>query len=489
MREGSKRLNFNTFIIVSGALCLLYILLFRPVSYEAQGDYPAYLDFAKQLYGLPGASDTDLSHRSPLYSLILGLFIIIFSEAHFLAPLVVFQYVLIFLASLLVYKIILRLTDNKTAAFIAGIAGLLNLTTVFFGYMILSETLALFLFTFTVWLLLRYFQEERFIYSAAAGIVAGLLVLTRYNTLGLPLVVTILLLLVPLSRGKKFRLTRVFSGVALFAAGVLLILNFWAFRNYISYGKYEVLPKHHTGQRWAVPSTISPDDNVSSKYREVLDIFLKTREDLVAGEVNRSNRKGSLLEYGFIEKVNNYFRTDISGYLIYRDSEEELLNYFHLENSPEGIRALNEKLKPFYGEIAIQNKSEIRRLRVYSLLYSFKHVSPTIPGESKLNLNSLPSFLLQAYKVLFILILVLTYAGSAVHIFYLLSRNERPETGNQWFMLYGIIWYFPVVNTYAIVLGDANRFRYPADMLIIGLFVAYCFYLFRYRYKYIGIAQ
>ena len=61
MVEGSKRLNFITFIFVSGALCLFYTLLFRPVTYEAQGHYPAYLDLAKQLYGLPGASDTDLA--------------------------------------------------------------------------------------------------------------------------------------------------------------------------------------------------------------------------------------------------------------------------------------------------------------------------------------------------------------------------------------------------------------------------------------------
>ena len=124
------------------------------------------------------------------------------------------------------YKIILQLTDNKTAAFIAGIAGVLNLTTVFFGYMIISETLALFLFTLTSWLLLKYLTEERLFYSAASGIVAGLLVLTRFNTLGLPLVVAILFMLVPLLRRKKFRLKSVFSCVALFVSGVLLILNF-----------------------------------------------------------------------------------------------------------------------------------------------------------------------------------------------------------------------------------------------------------------------
>ncbi|MBE0676490.1 MAG: hypothetical protein IH591_17685, partial [Bacteroidales bacterium] len=31
---------------------------------------------------------------------------------------------------------------------------------------------------------------------------------------------------------------------------------------------------------------------------------------------------------------------------------------------------------------------------------------------------------------------------------------------------------------YANVLGDANRFRYPADMVIIGLFVSYFWYLY-----------
>ncbi len=85
--------------------------------------------------------------------------------------------------------------------------------------------------------------------------------------------------------------------------------------------------------------------------------------------------------------------------------------------------------------------------------------------------------------------MVLTYTGSAVHVFYLLSRKERLGTDKQWLMIYGVIWYFPIVNTYAIVLGDANRFRYPADMLIIGLFVAFCFSLIRYRYKSGGITQ
>lgn len=32
---------------------------------------------------------------------------------------------------------------------------------------------------------------------------------------------------------------------------------------------------------------------------------------------------------------------------------------------------------------------------------------------------------------------------------------------------------------YVNVLGDANRFRFPADMLIIGLFAAMCYSLWK----------
>ena len=56
------------------------------------------------------------------------------------------------------------------------------------------------------------------------------------------------------------------------------------------------------------------------------------------------------------KKINDYFRSDVSGYLLYKDSEEELLRYYNLEKSTEGVRALNDKLKPFYNEIAAQNK-------------------------------------------------------------------------------------------------------------------------------------
>ena len=474
MRRSDRYLNIKTFTFVSGALCLLYCFLFRPITFEAQGDSPAYINLAKQIFNLPGAGTMDLSHRSPLYSIILGIFMLVFGEAHYLVPLMVFQYLLVFLSSLFIYKIFRQLTGNQTIAFISGLVGILNLTTIFFGYMILSETLALFLFTATMWAILKYHDDERAIYSAAAGVITGLLILTRYNLLGLPLVIAVILPAALFLKKKNHEVLKAITGLALFAGGAGLILNIWAYRNYVTVGRYELLPKHHIGQRWAVPSTISAGDVVSEEYKPVLDIFLNTEVELTEKSQGKPYRKSSLLNYGFIRKINDYFRPPVSGYLLYRDSEDELLRHFHLEKSPDGIRLLNVKLKPFYSEIAAQHKGELRKLKVYSFLYSFKHISPTLPGSEPVNLNRLPSFILQIYKVAFIIIMLVTYALTIAHIVYILRRKERIKPGMKWIIIYGVIWYFPVVNCYASVLGDANRFRYPADMVIIGLFTVYC---------------
>ncbi len=475
MRSEGNRTLFRVFVFSGGALCLLYFILFRPITFEGQGDYPAYLDLARQIFHLPGATDTDLSHRSPLYSVLMGLFMLLFGETNFTVPLVLFQYTLVFLSALLVYRIVLMLTGRDTAAFIAAFAGLLNLATVFFGYMILSETLALFLFTLSAWLLLKYVNGMGRTTIISAGLVTGLLILARFNMMGFPVVVMFLLTFLFIFMKPRCYIRKAAADLALFVAGVCIVLNGWAFRNYLENGRYELVPRHHMGVRWAVPATISPSDRVSHDYQAVLDIFLKTRGDLLEKEKNRVNRQSSLLENDLIRRMNNRFRPSVSGYLMYRDSEEELLRHYGLAKSHEGLRQLNEKLKPFYSQIAAQHKGEISRFRIYSLLYTFKHISPTLAGEGKLNLNRLPSPLIMAYKVLFIAVAVFVYLVSLVHTGYMLLRRERIRAGLHWLMIYGLIWYFPVVNCYANVLGDANRFRYPADMLLTGLFVSYLF--------------
>lgn len=478
MGESYRDRTFFLFIGFSGMLCLTYSLIFRPVTYEAQGDFPAYLDLARQIFHLPGATDTDLSHRSPLYPLIMGFFMLLFGEAHYLVPLIGFQYFLIFVSSLLVYRIILNLTGQRLTAFIAGIAGLLNLATIFFGYMVLTETLALFLFNLTAWLLLKYVQDKGRAVAFAAGLVTGLLILARFNMLGFPVVVIAILLVVFFLGALKADALKILTDLSMFAAGAAVILNMWAFRNYIETGRYELIPRHHLGTRWAVPATINYGDEVTDEYEPVLKIFLKTRANLLENEHNRVYRKGSLMENGFIRRMNNNFRPAVSGYLMYRDSEDELLAFYGLSGDPEGIRILSEKLKPFYNQIAVLHKTELKRFRIYSLLYTFKHISPTLPGNESTNLNMLPSPFHRAYKILFMAVIIFAYAGSVLHMIWMVSKPGRIRNSLTWIIIYGAAWYFPAVNLYANVLGDANRFRYPADLILIGLAVSYiCFML------------
>lgn len=477
MVKTGNRLTYRVFLVASGTLCLSYAFLFKPVTIESQGDFPAYLDLARQIFHLPGASDADLSHRSPLFSAIMGVFMVLFGDSSYLVPLMFLQYFLVFLSSLFIFKIVLSLTARKPAAFIAGMAGIFNLATVFFGYMILSETLALFLFTLTVWLLLKYFSNGERVLIVFTGVAAGLLILARFNMMALPAVILALMPAIYLLRKDKPAAGRLLTDLFLFAGAIAFVLNLWAFRNYLETDRYELIPSHHLGTRWAVPATISPSDRVTDEYVPVLSIFLATRERLLAVENDRVYRKSSLLENDFLSRINNRYRPPVSGYLMYRDSEQELLNFYKFDKTPQGIRDLNMKLKPFYSQIADQNKKELRRLRVYSLLYTFKHISPTLAGSEKLNLNRLPSPLLKAYKILFIAVIVMTYMGSVIHMVYLLMKRDRLTAGLHWFMVYGLIWYFPVINWYANVLGDANRFRYPADMLLAGLFVSYLFLL------------
>jgi hypothetical protein len=480
--------NFTLFIALSGVLCLFYILLFQPVTYEAQGDYPAYINLAKQIYNMPGAAGTDLSHRSPLYSIVIGLFILIFGESSHLYPLMIFQYFLIFITVILIYNIFNLLTSDRIIAFIAGIAGVLNLTTIFFGYMMLSETLTLFLFTWAVWKILQYYNMQKVYNLVIAGILSSFVILARFNTLGLPIVIIIGLVIVHFVRNKESGTYKLIKEITVFAVSAFAVLNLWALYNYKEKGLYELLPKYHVGQRWAVPATINKENKTGNDYDEVLAIFLKTREKLLLNASRGTIRKGSLLSNNLIRKVNDFFRPEVSGYFMYRDSEQELLDYYGLDNTPEDIRILNEKLKPFYRILAEQNRTELNRLRIYSFIYSFKHISPVLPSDSTVNLNILPAFVLKLYKLAFIFICVVAFTGSIIHCSYIISGREKLKSGIYWIILYSFIWYFPLVNWYASVLGDANRFRFPADAIILGIFICYCSFIFgRFRVRYAGI--
>jgi 4-amino-4-deoxy-L-arabinose transferase-like glycosyltransferase len=468
---------FTIFLLSSGILCLLYAIVFHPVTYEAKGDFPAYVGLARQIFDLPGAGTDDLSHRSPLYSVIMGFLMLVAGESVYLPLLMYLHYFLIFVTSILVYRLFFSITGNRSIAFTAGVAGVINLTTIFFGYIMISEILALFLFTLNVWLLIKGYFMGKIMFFSLAGLTCGLLILARYNTMGIPLVIIPAIGVVHLTRFGLKDLKKPLYEITAFSIALLLVLNLWSWYNLNENGYYGLMPRYHTGQRWAIPAVIDSSDKVSGEYKEVLAIFLKTREELLMKSGGAAVRKGSLLTNKGIRKINDFFRPEVSGYFMYRDSEGELLKYYKLEYSGANIRILNEKLKPFFESIASQHRKELRRFRIYSFLYSFKHISPTLPENSPSSLNALPSFVLKMYKILFIFLTLTTFGASLIHTGYLVCNRERLRSGSHWLILYMLIWYFPLSNWYASVLGDANRFRFPADSVIIGIFICCCAFL------------
>ena len=97
-----KRLKY--FSIFAFIYCTVCCLIFEPITWQAVGDAEAYIELAKHFLGT-SASNFDLSHRQPLYSLLLAPFIFVFGDNGFLLPVMVLQFFMIFISSLIIYKI------------------------------------------------------------------------------------------------------------------------------------------------------------------------------------------------------------------------------------------------------------------------------------------------------------------------------------------------------------------------------------------------
>lgn len=467
------------FLLINALLCIFYILVFRPVVIEANGDASSYIGLAGQIFNFPDAPAIDLSHRSPLYSILLGFAMLIFGQNNFLEPVVILQYFIVFLTSLLIYRVFKILTGNIKIAFISGILSTINLSTVFYAYNILSEILALFMFTWLVYQVLLYYRYARSVNLALAGLLAGFLVLVRFNTLGIPFVLLGSVILIHLFNNGIKLIKKLFSEITIVLFCSLLVLNLWAFYNYQSKGTYMIFPTNHMGQRWAIPSTIDKNDIVSEQNKEILAIFLKAREKVEIEVKSIKSYDESLLKYATIKKINDYFQPSISGFLLYTAAEPDLLKYFKLEDVSGKISILGKKLQPFYKEIAFQNKKELLKLKFYSFFYTFKNNPIILPTHKSINLNVLPSGIVLLYKICFLLITVFVFFASLVHL-RVLIRSKEIHIRSNFIILYSLIWYFPVVNFYANVLDDANRFKFPAESIILGLGIFYFYNTYLY---------
>lgn len=111
-----KNRGFILFSFIAFLLCLFYSMFYQP---RLVSDSSDYIMLAKEFLG-HGDTSLDLSNRSPLYSMLIIPFLKIYGEAGFLYPLMYFHFFLIFLCSMIVFKIFDMWERFKSLPYWAG---------------------------------------------------------------------------------------------------------------------------------------------------------------------------------------------------------------------------------------------------------------------------------------------------------------------------------------------------------------------------------
>ena len=465
--------KFRIFTICSFLYCLLLALVCHPVVMESQGDAPAYIELAKQFLGMSD-SPTDLSSRQPMYSIFLAPIIRFWGENRFSYPVMYCQFFMVFLSSLLLYKLFEKFRLFKSFPLITAILYLLNISTINYASSVLSETLSLLIFTIIVYVLIENSEKDRISLWFVLGLLAGLMVLARFNMLGLPVFIVLCMLLIHYRHYGIAGLKKSIYPFLSCSLGLFLVLNIWSLYNLSENGFYGVFPSYHAGQRWAIPATIKRTNNVSGKYKPLLEIFVKARQEYEEENPGVNLKKGSLLENQTAQRLYLSMKPQVNGYQVYKLAHDDLLKYFDLEDNSGDNARLGYLLRPFYKEIAKQNRAELTKFRFYSLINTFRAGGTTLPVNEKININVLPAFLIIIYKILFFCMALFTYVVALCYFVFKI-KSMREDKNWKFFILIILVSYFPVVHFYANVISDANRFKFPAEPLIIGLFIYFVY--------------
>lgn len=447
-------------VIISGGILLtvLYYLIFTPV--YNYGDAPVYIDYARAI-----AEKADTSfyiHRSPLYPWVLSFFVTHF-EVKKLASFVVFiQYMMIFFSGYLFFLILKNHFEKSLIPLVSTLFYYLNFSVIFYGYMVLTEILTLFLFILTLYHFDRALIRDSDRLLILSGITASFLCLCRFNILPVVFLFALYIILYGLLWWKD-RLLRLTGKVFIFSLPVIFILNGYALRNYLRNDFYGVFPSGGSLliSRNALVSTIKGNEEVSDSNRAVLQIFTKYSEEYRKNSIPVN--KGSFLFKGR-EKI---LRKIYGGYLIYMHSVPELCKHYGIDSGkPEP--ALSRKLVSFYSEIKRINRKEINELRFLSLFNSLRSSTGLVlnNGEER-NLDKLPVFLIKFYKILVFIFSSFVFIISLIYLGLIVFKVITPVHPVILFILLFIG--FIGENFLLAVVSDASRYKFPSEPIMIFL--------------------
>ncbi len=458
-------------------LTLFYIVSFQPVS--DVGDTDEYIRYAMAITG--GGDITSFIHRSPFYPWFLATLTMIFGNSAFIEIAVIIQYLLLFFSAIMIYKILISNVFNYrvpaiwTTSFI-----LINLSAVFYGYMVLSESLTLFFFIVSIWFLIKGVNGLSGFNFLISGLLLSAMVLTRFNTLPMVLVFSVIIILFRSVNLMAFRDMGI-RNLMFFLIPVLIILNGYALLNYLERDFYGLFP---TGgsffvSRNTIIKTINGSEKVSAGNLQILKIFKDAKEKT---ETNGSLHKGSLIKLDKLRFMNKLY----GGFSTYSIAEPELSRYFSIDPvKPEPV--LSEKLAPFYKEILKINRGKVWELRLLSLLNSFRSSSGIIISQKPgTNIGMFPGWIIQVYKLGFMILSAFVFISSIVYFILLIFQRIKAQRTIVIFIL--IVFGFFFINFAFATAGDANRFKFPADPIIISLGVFYFYSGYSYFYRKIGFS-
>ena len=479
MADVAGEKTFTIYIITSMLLCTIFSICFDPIIFR---DSIEYINIAKDFLG---QSECDKGNRSPLYIFLLAGLMKLFGEENYLTVTFFIQYAMIFVVSILVYKIFEKLTSNARLSFLTGILFLLNLSTNMYGYLILTETLTMLLFILLSYMIICLpSMESKNYYCVILGSITALLILARYNIFFIPFWVIVSIFFCQYFVVKNKSMRHFLTRTILFSVPLLVILNLWCFRNYDKFDFYFLFPTSgNAASRNAQLAVLNEESPVSERFVEVKRILLNSKKRVLSRK--RETKKGSLFQYVDAD----FFYRIHSGYKIYINAEKDLFAYYHLNDQKKGARFwLAHELGPFYKELAQHNKLSLIPLRISSLLFSFKASTCSLGSEVDSNSNRFPSCVFLLYRLAFIVAMGIFLLLSCVYLIKII-KNKTISKNYVYLTLLWLIFYFPFINTFFITLMDAPRFKYPAEPLIIGLLVFYVAKLIRwgnFRGKYLA---
>ncbi len=217
-------------------LLFFAILLFNPGGF-IQADSPEYLNIAENLIKNAAFSqsiDEPLipdCRRTPVYPLFIALFRL---TGFNLAAIIFIQLILSVFNCFMAFKITYWLTENDKSSLFAGLIAAIDIPTIVYANLLLTETLFAALFLLSIYFLVRYLkndEERAALILIISGIFLGLSILCRPVSLFFPVVMVVLLLLFQRRNFKLF-----FVRIPLFLLAVIITLSPWLLRNQIVLG-------------------------------------------------------------------------------------------------------------------------------------------------------------------------------------------------------------------------------------------------------------